>query len=71
MSIKKTKVKVLGIKGYTEAAHDNWEEEKNTIHETIWDGDLGDWMEIGGEAAGFLEEYKEIRIVMTPIEEKN
>ena len=45
MSIAKVNLTVSVVKGST----------KKTVYKNTWDGDLGDWMEIGGEIAGAIE----------------
>ncbi|KKN28315.1 hypothetical protein LCGC14_0855560 [marine sediment metagenome] len=49
MSIKKVNITIVGKKG----------NKKDNIFNTMWDGDLGDWMEdIGGEFAGAIADDK-------------
>lgn len=59
MSIKETTVKVLGVK-------EKPDEKRTTIYETTWDGFLDEWIEIGGEVVGFIDDYDRIEIIMTP-----
>ena len=50
MSIKKVKVVITGSKDGKESV----------AHECKWDGDLGDWMDIGGECAAAIEECDKV-----------
>lgn len=45
MSIEKVEIEVKGIKDGKETL----------VYDCIWDGDLGDWMEIGGEVVLALD----------------
>lgn len=45
MSIEKVEIEVKGIKNGKETL----------LYDCIWDGDLGDWMEIGGEVVLALD----------------
>ena len=52
MSLPKTEVQVIGM---------NPGKEK-VVYKADWDGDLSDWIDIGGEVGSVLDKYEEIRI---------
>lgn len=57
MAVTKTTIEVNGINGT---------QKKLIYKENTWDGDLGEWMAIGGEAAGVLDDYEKVEVVLTP-----
>jgi len=53
MAIKKSTITITATKG----------EKETEVHRCMWDGDLGDWMEIGGEFAGAIEDHDKVVMV--------
>lgn len=38
-------------------------------YETDWDGDLADWIEIGGEIGGLIHDGNKVEVTITPKED--
>ena len=49
MALKKMQITIEGIK----------DGEKSVVHQCNWNGDLGEWMEIGGECGVAIMDYDE------------
>ncbi len=59
MSIEKVRVEIKGVKDGKEIP----------VHDCTWDGDLGEWMEIGGEVVLALD-YDQAIITLKKIGRK-
>ena len=60
MLIKEIKVKVIGVKSC-----DNKKTYPYTTYQTVWDGDLEEWIDIAGETVDALDKYDEVKITFT------
>ena len=58
MAIKKLTITIVAMKDGKET----------TVHSCSWNGDLADWVDIGGEFAGAIKDYD--KVVMTSIKPK-
>ena len=60
MSLVKTKVSVEAVKDGKET----------DVYTCTWDGDLGDWMDIGGEVGGVVGDHDKVVVTLSRINKK-
>jgi len=61
MAIRKSRIVITGIKDGKETE----------VHNCLWDGFLDDWMELGGEFGGAIEDFDEIVMTSQPVNSNN